>query len=216
MRKITFWLSLVMIFIIPWEDTLSITAIGSLSRLIGLIAGGFWLLTVLSEGKFRKPHPFHVFVLLFFLWNIISYMWSADPDGTITRITTYVQIFLMLLVIWEIYRKPADLMASLQAYVFGSYVCIGSALYNYLHGRIAVAFEVRYSATGVNANDLSLLLLLGIPLAWHLYHQLDKKKGILRFINLCYIPLSIFAILLSGTSYLPFCNNPSHYFHILA
>ncbi len=200
MRKITFWLSLVMIFIIPWEDTLSISAIGSLSRLIGLIVAGFWLLTVLSEGRARKPHPLHALVLIFFLWNALSYFWSQDIPGTIERIITYGQIFLMLLIIWEIYKKPADLIAGLQAYVLGSYICIASSIINYLQGRVAVSFEVRYSATGINAVDLSLLLLLGIPLAWHLFLRLDKKKyRVLRFIDIIYLPLAVFAILLTGS-----------------
>lgn len=200
MRKITFWLSLLMIFIIPWEDTLSITAIGSLSRLIGLIVAGFWFITILTEGRARKPHPFHALVLLFFLWNALSYFWSQDIPGTIVRLTTYGQIFLMLLIIWEIYKKPTDLIGGLQAYVLGSYVCIASSVYNYLHGRVAVPFEVRYSATGINAVDLSLLLLLGIPLAWHLFLQLDKKKySFLRFIDILYIPLAVFAIFLTGS-----------------
>ncbi len=200
MRKITFWLSLVMIFIIPWEDTLSISAIGSLSRLIGLVVAGFWLLTVLTEGRARKPHPLHALVLLFFLWNALSYFWSQDIPGTIERLITYGQIFLMLLIIWEIYKKPADLIAGLQAYVLGSYVCIASSIINYLEGRVAVSFEVRYSATGINAVDLSLLLLLGIPLAWHLFLRLDKKKyRFLRFIDIIYLPLAVFAILLTGS-----------------
>jgi O-antigen ligase len=200
MRKITFWLSLLMIFIIPWEDTLSISAIGSLSRLIGLVVAGFWLLTILTEGRARKPHPFHVLVLLFFLWNALSYFWSQDIPGTVERIITYAQIFLMLLIVWELYKKPTDLIAGLQAYVLGSYVCIASSIINYLEGRVAVSFEVRYSATGINAVDLSLLLLLGIPLAWHLFLQLDKKKyRILRFIDIVYLPLAVFAILLTGS-----------------
>jgi O-antigen ligase len=200
MRKITFWLSLVLIFIVPWEDMLSIAAVGSISRLTGLIVAGFWFLTILSEGRFRKPHIFHAFVLFFFLWNIASYMWSMDVDRTVRRITTYGQIYLLLLIVWELYRKPEDLNAGIQAYVLGSYVCIASSIYNYLTGTVAVAYEVRYSATGVNAVDLALLLLLGIPLAWHLFlHRDEKKNKILKIINIAYIPLAVFAIFLTAS-----------------
>jgi O-antigen ligase len=200
MRKITFWLSLVMIFIIPWEDMVTISAIGSLTRLIGLVVAGFWLVTILSEGQMRKPHIFHVFALLFFLWNAVSYIWSVDIDRTIARIITYGQIFLLLLIVWEFFRKPDDLLSGLQAYVLGSYVCIGGSIYNFLNGIVAEKYEVRYTATGVNAVDLALLLLLAIPLAWRLFLNASRKKNrLLTLINICYIPLAVFAILLTGS-----------------
>jgi hypothetical protein len=123
MRKITFWLSLVLIFIVPWEDMVTINAVGSLTRLIGLVVAGFWFITILSEGRFRKPHVFHAFALLFFLWNAVSYVWSIDIDRTIARIITYGQIFLLLLIVWEFFRKPGDLLSGLQAYVLG-FICV--------------------------------------------------------------------------------------------
>ena len=200
MRKITYWLTLVLIFIVPWEDSLSITAIGSLTRLTGLVVAGCWFLTILTEGRFRKPHLFHAFVLFFFLWNIVSYIWSLDIDRTFERIKTYLQIFLLMLIIWELFKEPADLIAGLQAYILGAYVCIASSIGNYLSGTIAENYEVRYSATGVNAVDLSLLLLLGIPLAWHLCLLANKKKNrFLKIINIAYIPFAIFTVLLTAS-----------------
>jgi O-antigen ligase len=200
MRKIAFWLSLFLIFIVPWEDSLSLTSVGSLARLIGLIVAGFWVITVLSEGRFRRPHIFHAFVLLFFLWNIYSFLWTLDTDRTIDRIITYIQIFILMLILWDLFQKPAELIAGLQAYILGAYVSITSTLINYLNGTIAVNYEVRYSATGVNAVDLSLLLLLGLPLAWHLFIREDHKKNlILKIVNISYIPLSIFATFLTGS-----------------
>lgn len=200
MRKITFWLSLVLIFIVPWEDSLSITAVGSLTRLIGLIVAGFWFMTILTEGRFRKPHLFHALVLLFILWNVVGYIWSMDGDRTLERIKTYGQIFILMLILWEFYKKPADLIAGLQAYILGAFVLIASTISNYLNGTVAENYEVRYSATGVNAVDLALLLLLGVPLAWHLFLNANKKKNrILRILNFSYIPLALFSISLTAS-----------------
>jgi len=200
LRKLTYWLSLVLIFTIPWEDSLSIPALGSFTKLLGLVVAGFWFLTILTEGRFRKPHLFHAFVLLFFLWNVFSYMWSVDVSGTIQRILTYGQIFVLMLIIWELFQKPADVIAGLQAYVFGSFVCIASSISNYLSGTVAENYEVRYSATGVNAVDLALFLLLGLPVAWHLFtHFNNKKTFILKVLDLFYIPLAIFSILLTAS-----------------
>ena len=201
MRKITYWLAVILIFIIPWEDSISIEALGSLARLIGLIVAVFWAATLLLEGRFRKPHLFHVLVLIFFLWNLASVFWTPNTEITLQRIKTYAQIFLLMLIYWEMFQKPKELVAGLQAYIFGAYVLIASTIYNYINGNVSVEYEGRYSATGVNAVDLSLILLLGLPIAMQLFFIANQNhKGIiLKLVNLAYIPLSIFAVVLTGS-----------------
>jgi len=200
MRKIAYWLTLTLVFTLPWEDGLSIPVIGSITKLLGLIAAGFWFLTILTEGRFRKPHLFHAFVLFFFLWNVISYIWSTNINDTIGRIITYGQIFILIVIVWEMFQKPADVIAGLQAYIFGAFVLIASSINNFLHGTIAENYEVRYSATGVNAVDLVVFLLLGLPIAWHLFaHADNKRSSILKIINIAYLPLAIITVLLTAS-----------------
>jgi O-antigen ligase len=205
MRKITYFLSLVLMFALPWEDSISIPGLGSLARLMGFVVAGFWLGTILLEGKFRKPNLFHALVLMFFLWNFLSVFWSLDVEGTFQRIKTYSQIFLLMLIYWEVFQKPEELMAGSQAYILGAYILVGSTIYNYLAGNIAVQYEGRYSATGVNANDVALILILGLPIGVPVTLELlfvagRNIKGILlQVINFLYIPLSIFSIVLTGS-----------------
>lgn len=201
MRKITLWLAVILIFIIPWEDSISVAAVGSLAKVMGIVVAAFWVATILLEGKFRKPHLFHVLVLLFFLWNFVSVFWSPFTGSTIQRITTYSQIFLLILIFWEVFQKPENLMAGLQAYVFGTYVLIANTIYNYVIGNAAVVYEDRYSATGVNAVDLAMILMMGLPVAMQLFFaaEQNEKGTILKIINLANIPLGIFSIILTGS-----------------
>lgn len=213
MRKVTYWLTIVLIFIVPWDDSISLTTWGSLVRVMGLITAAFWLVTILLEGRFRKPHIFHALVLLFFLWNFVSVFWSLNVDSTIQRIKTYSQVFLLMLIYWEFFQKPENLMTGLQAYIYGSYILIASTINNYIKGNVAVAFEGRYSASGVNAVDLTLILMMGLPVAMQLFFaagQSNKGAIILKLINLAYIPLAVFAIVLTGSrtsliAVVPFC-----------
>jgi hypothetical protein len=92
------------------------------------------------------------------------------------RIKTYSQIFLLMLMFWEVFQKPEDLMAGLQAYVFGAYILVFSTIFNYVTGNVAVKYEGRFSATGVNANDVALILILCLPIA--LYLILDARKDV--------------------------------------
>lgn len=201
MRKVTYWLALILIFIIPWEDSILIPTLGSIARLMGFIVAAFWVATILLEGRFRKPHLFHALALLFFLWNFVSIFWSLDTENTIQRIKTYSQIFLLMLIYWDIFQKPENLMAGLQAYVYGSYILVMSTIYNYIKGNVAVAYEGRYSATGINANELTLILTIGLPIAMQLFFTASpgKKMRMLKFVNLAYVPLAMYSIVLTGS-----------------
>ena len=201
MRRITFWLALIIIFIVPWEDSITLAAVGSIVKIMGLILAAFWGATILIEGRFRKPNFFHVLVLLFFLWNFLSVLWTTDIPDTIQRITTYSQIFLLMLIFWEVFQKPEGLNAGMQAYVFGAYIPIISTINNYIQGNVAVQFEGRYSASGVNAVDLAIILMIGLPFALQLFFKesQNKKGTILKFFNFAYIPLAIFSIVLTGS-----------------
>jgi O-antigen ligase len=168
---------------------------------MGIIVAGLWLGTIVIEGRFRKPTFFHALVLLFFLWNFVSLFWSSDVEATIQRIKTYSQLFLLILIYWEMFQKPEELMAGLQAYIFGAYVLVASTIYNYLAGNIAVQYEGRYSATGVNANDVALILIFGLPIGMQLLFVARRniRETLLRGINLLYVPLSIFSCILTGS-----------------
>lgn len=201
MRKLTYWLSLALVFMIPWEDGISVATLGSLVKLAGIGVAGLWLVSILIDGRFRKPHLFHVLALVFFLWNVVSIYWSPSTASTLQRIKTYTQIFLLMLIFWEMYQKRSELMAALQAYVLGSFVLIYSSIGNYIHGKVAVAYEGRYSATGVNAVDMTLILMLGLPIALQLFFMdvSEKRTFLLKILNLAYLPLAIFSILLTGS-----------------
>src|SRR5512135_3717064 len=109
MRTIAVKLTLVMIFMMPWEDAVTIANFGSVTRLVGFIAAGFWLLTALVEGRVRRLSVFHAAVFLFVIWNVMSVFWTAGLAETTMRIRTYVQLFILILIIWNLYCTPSAL-----------------------------------------------------------------------------------------------------------
>lgn len=197
MRTITYWLSILLILTLPWENILNLESLGRISRVIGFIVTILWLATVLFTRKIRKPNSFHVVIYLFILWNMVTILWSVNPDRTISRIQTYLQLFVFVLILWDYYSEPLALKAGLQAYVLGAYVSIGSTIYNYNQGNI---FNYdRFSANGFNPNDLALILSLGIPAAWYLAitDKDDRLSYLMKTINFVYVPAATFAIFLT-------------------
>lgn len=204
MRKITFWLSLILITTIPAEGIVVIPGFGTISRLIGYLAIGTWFASALNSRYLRQFHLFHLAVYLFFLWNGLSYFWSADPESTFFRLLTYFQLFILVVLLWNLYRTPSAIKAGLQAYILGAFFSIGSVIFNFLNGRFLtyVLSSERYSANGFNANDLAVILSLGLPIAWYLatYKQESSiKNRILRIADYAYIPIALITIILTGS-----------------
>jgi O-antigen ligase len=185
------------------EESIVIDSFGSITKLIGVSAAGFWMVMVFVSEKFRKPHPFHVALILFVLWNMLSFLWSVDPDRTIDRIITYVQLIILVYLLWDLYTTPESVTTGLQVYILGTWISIGSVISNYVAGNLAYASSVeRYTAAGFNANHFGLILVLGLPVAWYLAVS-SKDEGrigrLLKLANFAYIPAAIFTIFLSGS-----------------
>ena len=203
MQTVVRWLSLILIFVVPWEDTITIGSLGSLTRLMGVGVAGLWMLTVLAKGRLRRFHPFHAAVVLFVVWNVSSAFWTRDLAVTQVRIKTYVQLFLFVLILWDLFTTEVTLRAGLQAYVLGAWVLVFGTIANYLAGvEIEQYSGGRYGATGVNANELAVFLVLALPLAWHLAVAMPADSiphRIGRLVNLAYLPAGTFAIVLTGS-----------------
>lgn len=201
MRRANYWLSLGMIFVMPWMDMVHIPGTGTLSRLLGFAASAFWLLTVVRAGRMRKPTLFHLLAIAFLLWNAATVLWSRDVDRTWDRMFIYVRMVGMALMIWDLYDSPAMIRGALQVYVLGACIHAGSVFYNFWLGVESV--YGRFAAAGNIANTTAYVLGMGIPLAWYLagFKSEAKKGGGLGPINLVYIPIALLAIAFSATRF---------------
>ena len=200
MRSIALALSLVFIFLVPWEGMVRLP-LGTFARFTGTILGVFWLGTVLVTGRLRKLGPFQVMVCLFVLWNLLSVFWSENPNRSFAHSRTWAQMFLLVVILWDLYSTRASLLAGLQAYILGAYVAVGSAVYNYFTGRVYYTNYQRFSAGETNPDGFGFIMALGIPVAWYLAGSINNH-GIgrfLRFVNYVYIPAALLGIALSGT-----------------
>jgi len=201
MRTVAFLLSLVLVFTIPWEDALTVGGLGTLTRVIGMLTAMVWFSSAIFARRFRKPHPFHMVMFLFILWNVVSFFWCVGIDEAVERIKTYIQLAMLAWILWDLYTTPLALKAALQAYILGAYVTIGSTIFNYLAGQKIDVYEERYAGANINANDLALILALALPIAWYLAVSATtgKKNTVLTLINYAYVPAALFAIILSAS-----------------
>lgn len=215
MYVITYWLSLIMIFTISWENIIYIDAIGTISRSIGLMLASFWVLTVISSNRVRKPNAFHLACFIFVFWSATSIFWSENPDESLESLFTNFQLLVLVYIVWDLYVTPASVRAAMQAIVLGAWVVIASIVMNYIAG-VQEVYQ-RFSATGFGANQAGFVLALSLPLAWYLIITGDSEKDSawMRIINVCFIPSAIFAILLTA-SRSAFLSTAPAIFYVLA
>ncbi|UCD97597.1 MAG: O-antigen ligase family protein [Chloroflexota bacterium] len=205
MRKIAFVLSLVLIFMIPWEGVIRFAGIGDSEstavKFFGLGVSSIWVISVLIAGGFRKPGPFHVAVFLFVLWNAFSFYWSENMNRTINQVITWVQLLVFSYIIWDLYTSRNAVFAGLQAYVLGCYVAVGGAISSYFSGDAFYTYYERFTPGDTNPDGFGFILALGIPVAWYLASSIENVKyaTMLKLINIAFIPLVIVGLALSGT-----------------
>ena len=195
MNRASFVLLWAFVFIVPWEKSFTIPLIGSLGRLAGFVALGAATLYVLLRGRIRRPGWFHIVTAGFVVWAGLSLFWTIDAQGTMTRVSTYLQLAVFVWLIWELAVTEGRQLALLQAYVLGAYVNAFSTFGEYI--ATSGVNEDRFAGLGYNPNDLGFILTLAIPAAWYLSLRLTRPA--LIWINRLYVPVGLLAIVLTGS-----------------
>jgi O-antigen ligase len=154
------------VFSIPWEKVVITESFGSIARILGAISLVLSCFSIAVSNTVRRPRCEHVFLLGFVLWTCMTYLWTADHDLTVEQSLTYAQLFLMVLLIWNVCQTSRSVQGLMQAYVLGSLLSAGITITRFLSGT-ETSYQ-RYAAHGFDPNDLALGLALSIPLSFWL------------------------------------------------
>jgi O-antigen ligase len=141
----------------------------------------------------RKLHIAQVIMAIFILWVLLSGFTTVDLGRTYRRVLSYLQLFLVTLLIFQCTRNRQDWLRVLQGFILGLWPPILGLAYNLQMGFLMG--DGRYTAPGFDPNDLAASLSLGIPVAWYLLVNTRR----LRWLNGLYIPCASIAILLTAS-----------------
>ncbi len=205
MNRFSFYALIIFFFSLPWQDIISLPggSFLSVSRIVGLILIVAGLGATLRRGTLRLRVPAMTLVLtvLFAFWAVCGSLWSSgSANGVALAAVIYVQLAVMALLIWQLCRNLEDHRLLLQAYVLGAYIVAGQIAVQYLTNPFvpnsAQSME-RYTGLGGNPNAVATAVALALPIAWYLGHF--WAKGLLRWLNYLYLPLAIFAVILTAS-----------------
>jgi O-antigen ligase len=167
--KIAFGSLWLLVFAMPWEDAITISGFGTSVRLIGMVTLGLGVLAIVERGKVRKPAIGHIVMAMFVVLAVLSFLWSLYPEGTLVEAFSYVQLFTMVWLIWELAPGMQEQMHLMRAYVFGTFVSGIDTFYLFLSHQESV--YQRYAGAKLDANDLGLIMALSIPMSYYLLIQ---------------------------------------------
>jgi O-antigen ligase len=193
-RALAWPLLAALVFTIPWEKSLMVPDVGTVTRLVGVLAFAAGLLTVAGRRSFRRPNLAFVAAACFVSWSAMTLLWSYSRPGTQARAATLVQLLVLLWLIWELCRTPGQQRGLMTAYVAGATVASVLTYVRYLRG--LQTYYRRYAAAGFDPNDLGLTVAVAIPLA--LYLSL-KGRGPVRWLYRAAAAVAIGAVLLAAS-----------------
>jgi O-antigen ligase len=195
MLSFGYWLVWLFIFSIPCENIIVVDRIGTIGKLVGVMAFIAGIITVITYGKIRKALVEHRILYCWFYWSLLTCLWSIDINQSLLRCFTYGQLILMIWLLWQMTQGKEKVDGLLCAYIAGSYVSIGFTIYNYAANNQVV--WQRYSADGFDPNELGLMLSLGIPIS--LYLAYSTKRLICIFLFRLFFVSAWVAIILTAS-----------------
>lgn len=173
--RVSWRLLWVFVFSIPWEKSVLAPGVGTLARLLGLLALAAGAAAAIERRSVRGPNLALACAAAFAAWSSATWFWSLDPAATAARAWTFVQLLAMAWLVWDQCRSPERPPQLMAAYVCGAVVSAICTL-----ARFALGWQTyyrRYAATGFDPNDLALTLALAIPLGLYLAGRAPGRRG---------------------------------------
>ena len=195
MHRLAFLMLWVFVFTIPWQNSLSLEAVGTVSQLVGIVAFLIALLSCVSSGHLRRPTGTLLLVAAFGMYALLSAAWSPDPNTTLVKAMTIVELVAMFWLITEVVSDDGQICGLLCAYVAGSAISVIATFARFAAG--TANQDLRYTAAGFNPNDAALTLALAIPMACFL--MVSVRALWTKLLLLAYAIAAPVAIALSGS-----------------
>lgn len=190
-------LTMLFLFVLPFRNAFVVfEPLGlTIGWVLGACFGVLWASLFVIKSKPLYLDYFHIIFLLFAAWNVVSILWATNPVLTISHSIRLLLLLLILVAIWNTFSDIGDPRGGLQALLLGMYVLIISTIYTSL----TAEGVVRAAGLSYNQNELGILVMLGIPIAYYLFTNPLLDSTALSLFNAMYIPGAVFTVLATGS-----------------
>lgn len=193
--RIAFMLLWTFIFTIPLTFATEFPMAMTLSRGVGIAAMIAGVIAVVARKRVRVLGTVHMAMAGFILWSAVTLSWSVAPDVTLQRIESYLQLFVLVLLVWEMCLEEKDILRMLGAFVLGTIVPAVMTLSGFLPGQSTLLD--RAATPGYDPNQLAFLLALSLPAS---YFLILREKGPQVSLYRLQMGFAVIAVLLTGSA----------------
>ena len=169
MRRISFWLVVLLAASIPLEGIGTVGSLFKLPRLAGMAALGGVLLSICAGARVRPLDRVVGWAAAFTSWVALSYFWSVDADVTVTRALTFVQLLVLVWVVWQEATTEERYLVLMKAYVAGAALACMVSL-----ARGSDRFVERF-ALG-DPNTFGVLTVIAVAMAAYIVHREPRSR----------------------------------------
>ena len=192
--------TLVYIFTVPFENAIVIEGIGSISRVVGILIFGMWILLLLLKQSIRIFPPFFIFSALFVVWCSFALLWSRNPDVVKFFLFTYIQLFMASYFIWLTLNDKKRCVMALLVYLFGACVAVSIVFWEF-YTSDGSDLAARKGIEGVDFNELAMSISLALPIAWYLATKsaAGATGRLVTIVSYVFLPCGVLAIMMTGS-----------------
>jgi len=183
----------IFVFAVPWDRLIVLPGMSIVTKLTGGLALLLAIFAIVVSGRVRRWRLFQIAAFLFVAWTGVE-VWMQNTLTLPLKFLTFVQLFLVVWMVWELAPTLKRLRGLLTAYVFGATVPAFATIL--LFARTGGALK-RFSAGGADANSLAMTLALAMPMAWYL--AMTTERPLHRWIFRAYVPVGLLASALTGS-----------------
>jgi hypothetical protein len=166
MTRLAFLSLCLLVFTIPWQTAVAFEGFGTIARVLGALAFGITIWSVIADGKIRPLSVIQVLMMLFLAWAVLTAAWTNAPEASQMSAVTYIQLSMMVWMIWQLATTPERQRTMVQAFVLGTLVVALLTIWNRLTGGVDIGG--RYNAVGMNHNDLGYCCTHALAMACYL------------------------------------------------
>ena len=166
LSRVAFGFLWLFVFTIPWENVIVVPGVGTVGKLVGVVAFAVGILAIINAGHMRRFAAIHGLMAMFVMWGGFTLLWSKAPDRTKEEVVTYFQLLLMVWILRELASNNWAQKSLISAFVLGTYISAISTFMAAVSGNSA--HYQRYSAEGFNPGDLALTIVLSVPFSIYL------------------------------------------------
>jgi len=183
----------IFVFAVPWDRLIVLPGMSIVTKLTGGLALLLAIFAIVVSGRVRRWRLFQIAAFLFVAWTGVE-VWMQNTLTLPLKFLTFVQLFLVVWMVWELAPTLKRLRGLLTAYVFGATVPAFATIL--LFAKEGGALK-RFSAGGADANSLAMTLALAMPMAWYL--AMTTERPLHRWIFRAYVPVGLLASALTGS-----------------